>query len=122
MRGCGRRCWTGGSRGTGRRGSRTIRRTSPRCGPRTPPSTAGRTRSRSSAGTRSWHAWLEVADAPGETRFEYEVLGFGDGVGFVRGWTTYQTEPPGEFSNLWVIRLDRDGRAHEFTEWWMEKP
>ena len=66
-------------------------------------------------------AWLEVADAPGETRFEYEVLGFGDGVGFVRGWTTYQTRPPSEFSNLWVIRLARD-RAHEFTEWWMEKP
>lgn len=66
--------------------------------------------------------WLEVADAPGETSFEYEVLGYGDGVGFVRGWTTYHTQPPGEFSNLWVIRLDRGGRAHEFTEWWMEKP
>jgi uncharacterized protein (TIGR02246 family) len=67
-------------------------------------------------------AWLELADGPGETTFEYEVLGFGDGVGFVRGWTTYLTNPPGEFSNLWVIRLDRDGRAHEFVEWWMEKP
>lgn len=49
------------------------------------------------------------------------MLGFGDGVGFVRGWTTYLTNPPSEFSNLWVIRLDKD-RAHEFTEWWMEKP
>ena len=67
-------------------------------------------------------AWLEVADAPGETRFEYEVLGFGDGVGFVRGWTTYLTQPPSEFSNLWVIRLEKGGRAYEFTEWWMEKP
>ncbi|TCM45940.1 nuclear transport factor 2 family protein [Kribbella sp. VKM Ac-2568] len=66
-------------------------------------------------------AWLEVADAPGETTFDYQVLGFGDGVGFVRGWTTYLTDPPSEFSNLWLIRLDRDGRAHEFTEWWMEK-
>ena len=66
-------------------------------------------------------AWLEVADAPGETTFEYEVLGFGDGVGFVRGWTTYQTQPPSEFSNLWVVRLD-GGRAYEFMEWWMEKP
>jgi ketosteroid isomerase-like protein len=67
-------------------------------------------------------AWLEVADAAGETTFEYEVLGFGDGVGFVRGWTTYLTSPPAEFSNLWVIRLDRAGRAHEFTEWWMQAP
>jgi ketosteroid isomerase-like protein len=67
-------------------------------------------------------AWLEVADAAGETTFEYEVLGFGDGVGFVRGWTTYLTNPPTLFSNLWVIRLDRSGRAHEFTEWWMQAP
>jgi uncharacterized protein (TIGR02246 family) len=66
-------------------------------------------------------AWREVADAPGETTFEYEVLGFGDGVGFVRGWTTYRTAPPAEFSNLWVIRLEKD-RAYEFVEWWMEKP
>ena len=39
-------------------------------------------------------AWLDVADGPGETDFEYQVLGFGDGVGFVRGWTTYLTDPP----------------------------
>lgn len=64
--------------------------------------------------------WLEIADAAGETAFEYEVLAHGDGVGFVRGWTTYLTEPPTEYSNLWVIRLAADGRAHEFTEWWME--
>jgi ketosteroid isomerase-like protein len=66
--------------------------------------------------------WLEVADSEGETAFEYEILAYGDGVGFVRGWTTYLTEPPTAYSNLWVIRLARDGRAHEFTEWWMENP
>ncbi|WP_328989922.1 nuclear transport factor 2 family protein [Kribbella sp. NBC_01245] len=63
--------------------------------------------------------WLENADSVGETTFEYEVLAYGDGVGFVRGWTTYLTAPPMEYSNLWVIRLAPDGRAREFTEWWM---
>ena len=26
---------------------------------------------------------------------------------------------PTAYSNLWVIRLDQDGRCSEFTEWWM---
>ena len=29
-------------------------------------------------------------------------------------------QPPIEYSNLWVIRLDGDGRCSEFTEWWMQ--
>ncbi len=111
-----------GRRSTGRPGRRTIRRTSPRCGPRTRRFYRRPDEEPVLGRDAIVDAWLEVADAPGETTFEYEVLGFGDGVGFVRGWTTYLTDPPGEFSNLWVIRLDKDGRAHEFTEWWMEKP
>jgi hypothetical protein len=30
--------------------------------------------------------------------------------------------PPHTYSNLWVIRLDADGRCAEFTEWWMQHP
>ena len=41
-------------------------------------------------------------------------------LGFVRGWTAYaQHDPPREYGNLWVIRLAEDGRAREFTEWWV---
>jgi hypothetical protein len=25
------------------------------------------------------------------------------------------------YSNLWVIRLDAEGRARAFTEWWMDQ-
>lgn len=32
----------------------------------------------------------------------------------VRRWRVY--------SNLWVIRLDAEGRCAEFTEWWMRHP
>jgi hypothetical protein len=37
----------------------------------------------------------------------------------VEGVTDYHDGPT--YSNLWVIRLAADGRAEEFTEWWMEQ-
>jgi hypothetical protein len=38
----------------------------------------------------------------------------------VRGWTKY-FEPEREYSNIWVIRFDDEGRCTEFTEWWMRR-
>lgn len=64
--------------------------------------------------------WLERKDQPGDTEFRHEVMAVCDDVGFVQGWTKYHTPPPREYSNLWVIRLGPDGRASEFTEWWMK--
>ena len=63
--------------------------------------------------------WLERKDEPGTWTFCYEVLAVAGDLGFVRGWTRY-TNPPTDYSNLWVIRLVPDGRCAEFTEWWME--
>jgi hypothetical protein len=62
--------------------------------------------------------WIDRKDEPGEWDFRYEVLAIADGIGFVRGWTTYHTDED-DYSNLWVIRLDDAGRCSEFTEWWM---
>ena len=42
-------------------------------------------------------------------------------VAVIQGEVAY----PGEghtYSNLWVIRLDAEGRCTEFTEWWMRHP
>ena len=42
-----------------------------------------------------------------------------DGLAFVAGRTIY----PGlgkDFENLWVLRLDGDGRCSDFTEWWIQ--
>ena len=61
--------------------------------------------------------WLDRKDEQGEWRFSWEVLGVDEDLGFVKGVTTYQD---GDYSNLWVIRLDEEGRASEFTEYWME--
>lgn len=36
----------------------------------------------------------------------------------IRGWTAYSSPP--NYHNLWEIRLDKDGRATEFVEWWIE--
>lgn len=66
--------------------------------------------------------WLARQDEPGTTTFRYAVLAVQDDLGIVRGWTRYHTDPPREFSNLWLIRLAPDGRCREFTEWWMQRP
>jgi hypothetical protein len=42
-------------------------------------------------------------------------------VAIITGTATYK-EPPSVYSNLWVLRLDPDGRCREFTEWWMPHP
>ncbi len=63
--------------------------------------------------------WLERRDEPGNWQFRHEVLAVAEFVGFVQGRTRYR-EPPVEYANLWVIRLDEAGRCSEFTEWWME--
>jgi hypothetical protein len=62
--------------------------------------------------------WIQRADRDGNWLFEHDIQAIGDGLGFVRGRTTYH-EPPTVYSNLWVIRLEGDGRSSEFTEWWM---
>lgn len=63
--------------------------------------------------------WLGRKDHPGEWEFSYEPLMATEELGIVRGWTRYR-DPPSEYSNLWLIRLDDDGRCWQFTEWWME--
>lgn len=63
--------------------------------------------------------WLDRQESPDSWTFTSEVQAVADSLGFVRGVTTY-SEPPVVYSNLWVIRLEPDGRCSEFTEWWME--
>lgn len=62
--------------------------------------------------------WLEHRDVPKGWSFRFEILGVAGDIGFVRGRTTY-ADPPTAYANLFVLRLDADGRCVEFTEWWM---
>jgi uncharacterized protein (TIGR02246 family) len=66
-------------------------------------------------------SWVEHRDEPGQTAFDWRPLMETPEVSIVTGTTTYY-EPPHVYSNLWLIRLDSDGRCRKFTEWWMEHP
>jgi uncharacterized protein (TIGR02246 family) len=63
--------------------------------------------------------WLEHQDEPEETSFEWQPISVTDDVAVISGTTRY---PESTYSNLWVIRLDAEGRCREFAEWWMEHP
>lgn len=63
--------------------------------------------------------WLERADDPGSTTFSWSPLVVKDELAIVQGETEYKDGST--YRNLWVFRLDGDGRATEFTEWWMDK-
>jgi uncharacterized protein (TIGR02246 family) len=65
--------------------------------------------------------WLDRKDAAGETEFRWHPLAVSPDLAVVQGETVYRT-PPQTYSNLWIIRLDAEGRCTEFTEWWMQHP
>lgn len=65
-------------------------------------------------------SWLENRDEPGDTEFEGGVLAVDGDLAILQCVTTYVTEaPPKTYDNLWVVRLAGDGRASEFTEWYI---
>ncbi|WP_120339798.1 nuclear transport factor 2 family protein [Cryobacterium soli] len=63
--------------------------------------------------------WLHLADGPGTFDFDWEAVAVTPEVSVIQGTTRYATGPV--YSNLWVIRFAPDGRASEFTEWWMDQ-
>jgi uncharacterized protein (TIGR02246 family) len=65
--------------------------------------------------------WLDRKDAPGQTQFRWYPLTVTPEIAVVQGETVYPSERH-TYSNLWVIRLDTEGRCIEFTEWWMRQP
>ena len=69
--------------------------------------------------------WLEAADEPGETTFDWKPLVTDDDLAIIEATTHYAAGDEADaavYSNLWVIRFADDGRATVFTEWWMEQP
>jgi hypothetical protein len=62
--------------------------------------------------------WIRKKDEPGDTEFTWRTLATDGDLAIVHGDTRYR-DPAQQYSNLWVIRMDPDGRATEFTEWWM---
>jgi ketosteroid isomerase-like protein len=69
--------------------------------------------------------WIARGDSGTEWSFEHKIVAECEDAGVVRGVTRYGPEAPGEmgktYHNLWLVRLDPEGRAREFTEWWMKE-
>lgn len=69
--------------------------------------------------------WIARGDSANEWSFEYAIVAEQGDTAVVRGVTTYGPETPQEsgskvYHNIWIVRLTPDGRASEFTEWWMK--
>ena len=69
--------------------------------------------------------WIARGDSQNDWSFEYDIVAECDDTAVVRGVTTYGPETPNEsggktYHNIWIVRLKPDGRAYEFTEWWMK--
>jgi hypothetical protein len=67
--------------------------------------------------------WLEHPDPPGSWNASYGPLAVNRNTGVVRGKTQYFKQDGSletEFANIYVIEFDEEGRATEFTEWFME--
>ena len=63
--------------------------------------------------------WIKRDDSPGTWEFSWSPVAVTDEVAVVQGETRYRNGR--NYSNLWLIRLDPDGRAREFTEYWMDQ-
>jgi len=68
--------------------------------------------------------WIGEREGEIPWSFEYQVLAQEDDLFVVRAVTTYpegtsDADGPETFHNLWLVRLDEDGRAIEFIEYYM---
>lgn len=62
--------------------------------------------------------WIARDDQPGTWQFEYDWLAIEGDTGVLRSLTKYGKST---YSNIWLIKLNKDGRCHEFREWWVKK-
>lgn len=70
--------------------------------------------------------WLEHRDEPGDTEFEWTHTTRARDLNLERDFwilearTRYRSLDK-DYCNLWLVRLDGEGRCTEFAEWWMER-
>lgn len=74
--------------------------------------------------------WIARGDANEKWTFEHEVVAETADAAVVRGITRYAPRPADQpqrltsgqtYHNVWLVRFAPDGRAREFTEWWMQE-
>lgn len=70
--------------------------------------------------------WIDRGDSRIGWRFDHRILAVEGDTAVIEGWTYYD-RGEGEawdeaYANIWLVRFADDGRAHRFTEWWVERP
>lgn len=65
--------------------------------------------------------WLEHADQPGEAGFHWWHVARDGDLWIVEARTRYHNLGK-DYSNLWLVELDDEGRARGFSEWWKQIP
>ena len=81
---------------------------------------AGRVQAWIDGYVRAWNP-NDPKDEPGQAQFNWHPLAVTSEVAIIQGEIAYPSEGH-TYSNLWVIRLDAEGRCTESTEWWMRHP
>ncbi len=71
--------------------------------------------------------WLTVKDEPGTWTADYWPLAVDGDIAVATGTTRYYSDTTRatlteEYSNVFVVRFDDEGRCSEYREWWMERP
>lgn len=67
--------------------------------------------------------WSEHPDEPGSWQSEYRAIAATGHTGVVRGRTTYfktDGSVDNEYANVYLIEFDDEGKAREFTEFFMK--
>jgi uncharacterized protein (TIGR02246 family) len=65
--------------------------------------------------------WLAHADKPGDTSFHWWHVARDGDLWIVEARTRYHNLGK-DYSNLWLVELDDEGRARGFSEWWKQWP
>jgi ketosteroid isomerase-like protein len=65
--------------------------------------------------------WLEHADAPGDATFHWWHVARDGDLWALEARTGYH-DLGRDYSNLWLVELDDEGRARGFSEWWKQNP
>ena len=69
-------------------------------------------------------AWLAEPDEPGSWEIACEPLAVNGDLGVARCVTTYAETDGGAktYHNIFLVRLDDEGRCFDFTEYFMQEP
>jgi ketosteroid isomerase-like protein len=69
-------------------------------------------------------AWLEEPDDPASWELTYERLAVDGDLGVARAITTYADTGEGArvYHNIFLVRLDDEGRCFDFVEYFMRAP